>query len=179
MESGHDRLDLPPAVFDKFAAATNGTYNSSLLLWTYPKPEVLAGNLVVTLSNGYSTIIPDHEIFTKVKGWDEEGQLILDGNYPETFAYVQPSTRLPLLFGQPFMTMNYLIVDYAHSMYWMAPANRSKFSDSDRAQKPKAICRQEHPVTTVFHGIPSPTQSSSTVKTASSSIICSGRARRW
>jgi len=145
------RLELPSEAIEKFINVTNATYNITSGELNWLPGQMLGGNITITLSNGYVTTIPETEIFEPPRLWNSKGEYeIIPGPTISTVSYGSPGFALTL--GQPFMSMNYIVVDYANSMFQMAPANRSKFPNPEEALAPKVICRDEHPETRIFTG---------------------------
>jgi hypothetical protein len=61
-------LELPESMWSKFVNVTGGLLNTTLAkqnpsLITYPRENRPSGNITVTLSNGYQTVIPNLETF--------------------------------------------------------------------------------------------------------------------
>lgn len=154
-----------------FAEVSGGTYNSTWLALMYSQTDPPTGSLRITLDNNYVTTIPADELFVKSRYRNVEGQYATLSDWPlqaavenNTFIY----GPIGLGFGVPFMTMNYLIVDYERNQFQMAPANRTNFLNNDRAQQPRAICRprtNESATSTPSHPVVS--TKPSTIHTAS------------
>jgi hypothetical protein len=133
-------LELPQDIFDNFARASQGTWNESLELLTYPRANPPSGNLTITLQNGYSTVIPASELFSLSRLYDSEGVYSItnpDHTIAEVGNYTDPG-YLPD-WGIPFLTMNYLIVDYGKGNFQMAPAIRTDFGP-DGGTLIKTLC---------------------------------------
>jgi hypothetical protein len=133
-------LSFTQDVFIKFANATNGTYDPSLEKITYPASNPPTGSLSVTLKNGYKTIIPAEELFMYPRFFNNTGYSILNNTI--FIAQVQNYTNNHhvLDWGIPFLTMNYLIADYARSQIQLAPAIRTDFANQGGGYQLQAIC---------------------------------------
>jgi len=133
-------LELPQDIFENFAQASQGTWNESLGLLTYPRANPPNGNLTITLQNGYSTVIPASELFSLPRLYDSEGVYSIsdpDHTIAEVENYTDPG-YLPD-WGIPFLTMNYMIVDYGKGIFQMAPAIRTDFG-SEGGTLIKTLC---------------------------------------
>ena len=134
-------LQLPQDVFDNFARASNGTYNASLGLLTYPRANPPDGNLSVTLQNGYTTVIPSSELFSLARDYNSDCFYSIDD--PE-WVIAEPTndTDPPYVaaWGIPYLTMNYLIVDYDRGTFQMAPAIRTDFGSAEAGALIKTVC---------------------------------------
>lgn len=172
LDSFYNYIELPQNTWNMFAKVSGGTYNSTWQALTYSRTDPPTGSMRVTLDNNYVTTIPADELFVKPRHWNVEGQYTTLSDWP-LLAEVRNSSSYPswsLGFGVPFMTMNYLIVDYERNQFQMAPANRTNFLNNDRAQQPTAICRprtNESATSTASHPVVS--TKPSTIHTASPS----------
>ncbi|KAK6220557.1 hypothetical protein LQW54_002002 [Pestalotiopsis sp. IQ-011] len=93
---------------------------------TYPADrKPLIGNLTVTLSNGYTSVIPHYELVSQQRGSDAQGKYSIT-NSSRIMAAVQTGqgdlgSDVPLL-GGTFLSQNYLRVDYDQNKFWLSKA---------------------------------------------------------
>ena len=142
IEPFHDHLTFTPAVAAKFANVTN--YNSSYPGLTYPTNQAPDGDLIITLENNYTTVIPNSELVTLKRGSDQFGHYgITNSSIVETEivynAQSDPTTVQPIL-GGTYLTFNYLVVDYENGHFQLAPALQG--TQPTGSQSMKAICTQ-------------------------------------
>jgi hypothetical protein len=133
-------LELPQDIFDNFAHVSQGTWNDSLGALTYPRANPPEGNLTITLLNGYTTVIPASELFSMSRLYDSSGVYSIsdpDSMIAEVGNYTEPQ-YVPS-WGIPFLTMNYMVVDYEKDTFQMAPAVRTDFG-SEGGALIKALC---------------------------------------
>ncbi|KAF2093549.1 hypothetical protein NA57DRAFT_61254 [Rhizodiscina lignyota] len=112
-------LQLFQAPFEGLLKATNGTYNGTAGRIVYPaRPP---GNLTVTLSNGYTTVIPNEELFAPLVSLSENGSVI--ENQDTYIALAGNDTRsLPQAFwGRPYFSMNYAVLDFSRNQLILYP----------------------------------------------------------
>jgi hypothetical protein len=159
-------LQVPQDIFMNFANASNGIYDANLTNLRYSVDSPPTGNLTVTLSNGYQTIIPTEELFVEPRLYDPLGQYSVSNN-TVFIAEVRNATigDSLLSWGIPYLTMNYLIADYARNKFQMAPAIRTDFSNQGGGYQLEAICDP---------AVPAPITTSSTL---SSTATATGPAR--
>ena len=133
-------LELPQNLFDNFAKVSQASWNDSLGLLTYPRASPPDGNLTITLLNGYTTVIPASELFSLSRLYDSSGFYTII-NPDRMIAEVGNSTdpRYVPSWGIPFLTMNYIVMDYDKDTFQMAPAIRTDFS-SEGGALIKALC---------------------------------------
>jgi Eukaryotic aspartyl protease len=81
--------------------------------------------LIITLDNGYVTTIPQNELITYERGYNDQGQWDVNStSYME--AMIKPNVNQNyVVLGGIFLSQNYLRVDYANSQFMLAPANTS------------------------------------------------------
>ncbi|RMZ77754.1 hypothetical protein DV737_g4220, partial [Chaetothyriales sp. CBS 132003] len=122
-------LSLPQYMFEKFATASEGTYDPDLELLTYDIDNPPTGNISVTLSNGYQTTILSQEIFSKPRTYNSEGVYSIT-NDSVIISVISNDTdpRYVASWGMPFLTMNYILMDYESQLFKMAPAIRGDAS---------------------------------------------------
>jgi hypothetical protein len=136
IEPSVQRFVFPPAIAKNFALYTG--QNSTL----YPKTMRYnvttrpVGDLVITLSNGYTTTITNDELFVPLRGSDKNGRYTIT-NDSTLEAFVsdtrdQKPSDVDTSFGAMFLTFNYLMVDYANNTFNLAPAIISKTGDKRR-----------------------------------------------
>lgn len=110
---------------------------------TYPaESEALIGSLSFTLSNEqsdiYNTTIPHYEVYSHVRGADENGLYAVINNTRSMSAVASPATGIlgvPVL-GGVFLSQNYLLIDYERGVFGLAPAIIGKMDESER----KVVC---------------------------------------
>lgn len=128
------------AIFDRFANLTEHPSNNSVAggaaftPQTYPlQAEPLIGNLTIVLSNGYTTIIPHHELVSQERGSDAEGKYSVV-NASRLQVALGPGDKndngdiVPIL-GGVYLSQNYLLVDYAKQRFSLAPAVVGRIKD--------------------------------------------------
>jgi hypothetical protein len=134
IEPSVQRFVFPPTIAKNFGIYTG--QNSTL----YPKTMRYnvstrpVGDLVITLSNGYTTTITNDELFAPLRGSDKNGRYTIT-NDSTLEAFVsdtrdQKPNDVDTSFGAMFLTFNYLMVDYANNTFNLAPAIISKTGDS-------------------------------------------------
>jgi len=85
-----------------------------------------SGNLTIKFDNGYTTTIPNEELFAPLRGSDQYGRYsitndsVLEAGVGDN-RNEDPSTVNPTL-GGLFLTFNYLLVDYEKGVFGLAPA---------------------------------------------------------
>jgi hypothetical protein len=135
------KLQLPQDVFDNLIRVSNGTFNALLSLITYPRANPPDGNLTVTLQNGYTTVIPSSELFSLPRDYDSNGfYSIVDPEWVIAEATNGTDPRYVASWGIPYLTMNYLVVDYDRGTFQMAPAIRTDFSSAEAGALIKTVC---------------------------------------
>lgn len=152
-------LQVPPEIFANFLKASKGTVGKdpgTQALVTLPTDADL-GNLSVTFSNGYSTLIPAREIFLPPRQYGPDGSYeISNSTY---LVAAMPNTTLPPTYvpawGIPILTMNYLIMDYANQTFSLAPAIQGAYGGSN-GPLVQPLCKGLPPVSATAGG-PSPT----------------------
>ena len=142
IEPFQDHFTFTPDVANKFANVTG--YNSSYDGLTYPIGQAPDGDLIITLDNNYTTVVPNFEFVALERGSDQFGHYaITNSSIVETgIAYnalSDPTTVQPTL-GGIYLTLNYLIVDYESGQFQLAPAVQGNQPTSPQAIK--AICTQ-------------------------------------
>lgn len=120
-------------MFEKFASLTqlpspnlpSASSQAQNIIYPSWASEPLIGNLTITLSNGYQTVIPHHELVSQERGTDAEGKYgIVDPSKLSVAINVGPTdfgVQIPLL-GSLFLSQNYLLVDYPRNTFGLAPA---------------------------------------------------------
>lgn len=84
------------------------------------------GTLEIVLDNGYKTTIPNDHLFTPERGSNDNGDYVITNSSHIVTGITynannDPGTVQPLL-GGLYLTFNYLIVDYEHNQFQMAPS---------------------------------------------------------
>ncbi|MCJ1248935.1 hypothetical protein MMC30_006156 [Trapelia coarctata] len=121
-------------MFERFASLTQLPASSSInasdsqaqnIIYPSWASEPLIGNLTITLSNGYQTVIPHHELVSQQRGTDSEGKYgIVDPTKLSVAINIGQTdfgVQIPLL-GGLFLSQNFLLVDYARNTFGLAPA---------------------------------------------------------
>ena len=116
LEPLHEDLFLPSTVFEAFGKITGGVYDQDWQSYKYPASVVPTGDLSFKIKGGYSSSIPASQLFSFPQQYQDNATV---GMYDDTFklAHVQPyqstddSFNAQALFGTPFLTMNYLIME--------------------------------------------------------------------
>ena len=132
IDSLQNQFTFTNAMFAKWVNLTNHTFDApgdgsaNYTMQTYPmSAEPLIGNLTITLSNGYTSVIPQYEMLSQERGTDNEGKYAVI-NSSRLMAAVGTGLTdygvdIPLL-GGVFLSQNYLVVDYAKNKFSLAPA---------------------------------------------------------
>lgn len=135
------RSVFPPDVASAFAQVTGQNSTAYPKGMEYASDETPAGDMTITLSNGYNTTITNSELFTLLRGSDEYGRYAITNTSIVEAGVADnrdedPSTQTPTL-GGLFLTFNYLVVDYNQSVFRMAPAVAS---DVETEMTLKTVC---------------------------------------
>ncbi|KAJ9497521.1 hypothetical protein LTR99_009139 [Exophiala xenobiotica] len=164
-------LYVPQDMFENFATASNGTWDASLGNLRYSPGSPPTGNLTVTLKNGYKTTIPSEELFMYPRLYNQQGQYQIS-NDTVLIAEVLNFTNNGFLldWGIPFLTMNYIIGDYANNHFLMAPAIRTDFQNQGGGYELEAICE----ATTTQSSTTSTTSASAKTSSAPTPVKSSG-----
>ncbi|KAH7305129.1 aspartic peptidase domain-containing protein [Rhexocercosporidium sp. MPI-PUGE-AT-0058] len=172
LDTAHQRFTFAPAVAGMFGNITG--YNTSSLLTglNYPIADRPNGNLTVILSNGYTTVIPNEELFTVKRGSDEYGRYaITNASLVETgISYNAKSdpANIRAVLGGMFLTQNLLVVDYEEGTFRMAPARQGALEEKDRSLV--KVCTQKSVVNATKPG-------SSPTSTPSNEVSEKGRGK--
>jgi hypothetical protein len=138
-------INVPQDVYNNFASASRATLDETWGILTYSNGNQPSGNLSITLANGYMTKIPSAELFTELKHWNSSGGYDILPDSPLVTLVMSTGVLDEFSFGFPFLTMNYIIVDYDQAEFHLAPANRKKFPDEHLAQVVKTVCATTGP----------------------------------
>lgn len=124
LESFIEVISIPQEAWEKFRDASGGEYNPELGMLVMP-PDARLGNMTVKLSNGFETTIPSHELFTKRRKTDDDGQIYID-NPEETISVVFNATsfddQIGAIWGYPFLAQNYLFMDHIRQEFKIGKA---------------------------------------------------------
>ncbi|KAK3637412.1 hypothetical protein LTR22_018284 [Elasticomyces elasticus] len=140
VEPYKQKFVFTPAIANYFARIT-GQNSTAIKGMGYNSTNPPLGELVVTLSNGYTTTISNSELFALRRGSDQYGRYAIT-NASVVEAGISDnrdedeSTQTPTL-GGLFLTFNYLIIDYANDEFRMAPAVASS---QDMETSLKTLC---------------------------------------
>lgn len=121
-DPGFPFLEVPETIFHNFIKASNGTFDVKSNFSTYLPSQEL-GNLSVTLSDGYETVIPAKELFLPPQDVHQSGVAALNDTLLVgliSSQYVEAGYTP--IWGLPFLTMNYLVADFANKSFKLAPA---------------------------------------------------------
>ncbi|KAI1620691.1 hypothetical protein EDD37DRAFT_640728 [Exophiala viscosa] len=163
-------LTVTPDMFANFANATGAslTLDPGVLAYDAAQPPV--GNLTVTLRGGYQTQITSADLFVYPRGYINGTYSVTNSTFLLAEMVAQNNTGYVKNWGVPYLTFNYLMVDYARSQFQLAPAIRTDFSSQGGGYELSAVC---DPVTTVTSTpvssspVPPVTITSSTSKSSS------------
>ena len=127
LEPFQERFTFTPLMVERLVSITgyDNSTNSPYLGLNFPAHSRPTGTLQIKLDNGYTTTIPNEQLFTLKRGSDNNGlYVITNSSVVETgIAYNvddDPKTIQPIL-GGLYLTFNYLIVDYDNGKFQMAP----------------------------------------------------------
>ncbi len=123
---------LTQAMFAKFqqlrhhGESDGSTYSSQ----SFPlDSESLLSTLTIRLANGYTSVIPHHELISHERGTDPQGKYAVVNNSRIQAAVAAGQSDLgnniPIL-GGVFLTQNYLQVDYDAGKFWLSPSTADK-----------------------------------------------------
>lgn len=119
IEPYEDSLRFTSDVTSNFANITG--YNDSYPLQTSPSDNIPIRNLTIILDNGYTTTIPNSELFTLKSGSDAEGQYAVVNASIVKAEIPTSSGSAPNYLSGLFLTYNYLVVDYESSTFKLGP----------------------------------------------------------
>ncbi|KAK5215012.1 hypothetical protein LTR99_011118 [Exophiala xenobiotica] len=170
-------------MFANFANATGAslTQDPGALVYDAAHPPV--GNLTVTLRNGYRTQITSTDLFVYPRGYINGTYSVTNNTFMLAEMMAQNNTGYVMNWGVPFLTFNYLMVDYARSQFQLAPAIRTDFRNQGGGYQLSAV---RDPVTTTpptpktsapvppVSTTPSPTNSSSSKGGSNTGAIVGG-----
>lgn len=139
-----DLLSVPQGVYENFGRATGGVYdpNHNGFSWVRADGGAPNGTLRVTLQNGYETDIPHTEIFTRPRGYNTtNGAYVVMNQTVDTtlMQNVTSSSGVPM-FGMPFLSMNYMIMDVEERQFRLAPAIRQNFASQGGGVIERKLC---------------------------------------
>jgi hypothetical protein len=133
IEPSVQRFVFPPAIAKNFAVYSGQNSTAYPKTMRYNVTTRPVGDLVITLSNGYTSTITNDELFAPLRGSDKNGRYTIT-NDSTLEAFVsdtreQKPADVDTSLGAMFLTFNYLMVDYANSTFNLAPAIISKTGD--------------------------------------------------
>jgi hypothetical protein len=134
-----NQFTFTQTMYDPFANLTAHPVNpaeaggSNFTQQTYPREnEPLIGNLTVELSNGFTTVIPHYEFVSQERGTDAEGKYaVLNTSRIMVRAGTMSDNSGGMVLGGVYLSLNYLLVDYANQMFHLAPAAIGELDDQD------------------------------------------------
>jgi len=129
-------ITIPGPLFDKFNNATGNHYSDdhrsigSFYLWGFiDSGPFWNGTMTITLSNGFTTTIPNHELMKPYRDIDSTGRpIILNGDNERVLllnALRKPNDKDMPLLGAPFLSSAYLMVDNDRKQFLLAKPTRS------------------------------------------------------
>ncbi|KPI44611.1 uncharacterized protein AB675_8726 [Cyphellophora attinorum] len=129
LESAIRTMWVPQDAYDRFTNFTGATPQANGSL-TMPIDASL-GSLTVRLANGYESVIPADQLFTKPRDYNEKGEYEIY-NHESTLVQLQNVT-VPddaVIFargvmGLPFLSQNYIVMDHVKRQFRMGKAKRS------------------------------------------------------
>ena len=135
-------LQLPQSMFDRLAIISNGTYDPDIMELRYDINNTPTGNISVTLSNGFRTTILNHEAFGMPRQYNSDGvySIINDTLFTSHLWNISEPEQATYLFGLPYLTMNYMLMDHKNYELKLAPARREPYP-SGSGPVISAICR--------------------------------------
>ncbi|KIW68716.1 hypothetical protein PV04_04640 [Phialophora macrospora] len=121
-------LPVRDDIFQTFLNVSGGYWDPDQGLIAYPVSNPPTGNLSVTLQGGYQTTIPASELFIAPRTYNSAGQYSIS-NDSILVSHIQNGTDPTKLiaWGIPFLTMNYLKVEWDRGAWSLAPAYRQDF----------------------------------------------------
>ncbi|TKW48680.1 hypothetical protein CTA1_545 [Colletotrichum tanaceti] len=127
IDTVQNSFTLTPSMFSKFQRLGNRTESDGRAFAESDFPadrEPLLGSLTITLSNGYTSVIPHYELVNHVRGTDARGRYaVLNSSRISTTVSSGLSDlgdNIPIL-GGVFLSQNYLHVDYDAGSFWLSP----------------------------------------------------------
>jgi hypothetical protein len=129
LESAIRTIWVPQDAYNRFTNFTGATPQANGSL-TMPIDAPL-GNLTARLANGYESVIPADQLFTKPRDYNEKGEYEIY-NHESTLVQLQNVT-VPddaVIFargvlGLPFLSQNYVVMDHVKRQFRMGKAKRS------------------------------------------------------
>ena len=127
VEPFQERFTFTPLMVERFVSITgyDNSTNSPYAGLNFPAHSRPKGTLQIKLDNGYTTTIPNEQLFTLKRGSDDNGLYVVTNSsiFEAGITYnadVDPKIVQPRL-GGLYLTFNYLIVDYDNGKFQMAP----------------------------------------------------------
>lgn len=127
VEPFQERFTFTPLMVERLVSITgyDNSTNTSYSGLNFPAHSRPNGTLQIKLDNGYTTTIPNEQLFTLKRGSDDNGLYVITNSsvFETGIAYNvndDPKKVQPRL-GGLYLTFNYLIVDYDNGKFQMAP----------------------------------------------------------
>lgn len=127
IEPFQERFTFTPLMVERLVSFTgyDNSSNSPYGGLNFPAHSRPKGTLQIKLDNGYSTTIPNEQLFTPKRGSNGNGLYVVTNSsvFETGIAYNvddDPKTVQPRL-GGLYLTFNYLVVDYDNGKFQMAP----------------------------------------------------------
>lgn len=92
------------------------------------------GNLTITLTNGFSTTIPNSELSVPHVDILESGQLGISTSSTNVLRLVPKVEKNPIMLGQPFLAAAYMYVNYDNNSLFLARPARMGSSSTQRLE---------------------------------------------
>lgn len=147
-------LEMPADIYANFVNATGGiSFNNR----TWLSSSADLGNLSVTFSNGYQTVIPWWELFLNPQDYDDDGTLEIQNSslvVSTVSNYTDPDGYFGF-WGLPILAGNYMIMDYDSQSFSLAKARQGQYTSSN-GYLVTPLCKGIAPITTT-PPVPGPT----------------------
>lgn len=125
VESFAQVVSLPQDAWERFRDITQATFDPELQMLTMPPDGPPLGNLTVTLSNGFQSTIPSHELFWPQRTISDDGRLEI-ANPEDTLSAIVNITsfdrEIGAIWGYPFLAQVYMVVDHAREEFKIGKA---------------------------------------------------------
>ena len=116
---------LTPSIFNLYLHSINASIDTSNLTSTPlfdPSDSGLLGNLTFSFSNGLTTVIPDYELKSQVRGPNQQGTYTVTDPDHLSLAVARNGSLGMVTLGGVFLSQHYLLIDYEKNRFSLAPA---------------------------------------------------------